>query len=132
MSHKYYIKVYALLVYSFYTHCQVDDEENIELSLNFLRLPCPAQYIKVRDGASLSSTLLAELSGGSNAKLPLELKSSGAQLLLEFYAGNDVGRAENSTAAAAAAVSENAAMAALNLACTGGFLANVVQLGKSV
>lgn len=110
---------------------QVDGEENIALSLNFLRLPCPAQYIKVRDGPSLSSTLLIELNGGSNLNMPTQIESSGAQLLLEFYAGeaNDVqapanGQSNNSN--------NNTVAGSVNAACTGGFLANVEQIGECI
>ncbi|XP_036326981.1 uncharacterized protein LOC118739644 isoform X2 [Rhagoletis pomonella] len=118
---------------------QVDGEENIALSLNFLRLPCPAQYIKVRDGPSLSSTLLIELNGGSNLNMPTQIESSGAQLLLEFYAG------EASEVAVALNKNNNnqtgdgrvgggigdVVGGSVNAACTGGFLANVEQISRN-
>ncbi|XP_011204922.2 uncharacterized protein LOC105227343 isoform X2 [Bactrocera dorsalis] len=111
---------------------QVDGEENIALSLNFLRLPCPAQYIKVRDGPSLSSTLLIELNGGSNLNMPTQIESSGAQLLLEFYAGeaSDVqasanGQSNNNNSGT------NTVAGSVNAACTGGFLANVEQIARN-
>ncbi|XP_050336615.1 uncharacterized protein LOC126763309 isoform X1 [Bactrocera neohumeralis] len=108
---------------------QVDGEENIALSLNFLRLPCPAQYIKVRDGPSLSSTLLIELNGGSNLNMPTQIESSGAQLLLEFYAGepSDVQASANGQSNHNNS-SNNTVAGSVNAACTGGFLANVEQI----
>ena len=98
------------------------------MQLNFLRLPCATQYIKIRDGPSLSSTLLIEMQGGNNAgvanadmgsssNLPISLESSGAQLLLEFYAGEVVDN-------------NNVTHTHAGLICTGGFLANVEQIGK--
>lgn len=112
---------------------QVDGEETISLQLSFLRLPCGTQYIKVRDGPSLSSTLLVELNGdglpvasgtrrpagdgASHIALPLAVESSGAQLLVEFFSGEII---SNGTA-----TSGNDAAS-----CTGGFMANVKQLGE--
>lgn len=106
------------------------------MQLNFLRLPCATQYIKIRDGPSLSSTLLIEMQGGNtgapggsntigvgggntySGNLPVSVESSGAQLLLEFYAGEEVNITNNHTDIHA------------GLICTGGFLANVEQIGK--
>lgn len=90
-------------------------------------MPCSEQYIKIRDGASLSSTLLAELRGGSNLNLPFNVRSSGAQLLLEFYAGTEFTKI-NSTTTTTTPYS-NSGAGVVNLACTGGFLANVAQVG---
>lgn len=109
------------------------------MQLNFLRLPCATQYIKIRDGPSLSSTLLIEMQGGTtgvggvggggggsggggggnaySGNLPVSLESSGAQLLLEFYAGEEANIANNTDIHT-------------GLICTGGFLANVEQIGK--
>ncbi|XP_017122062.1 uncharacterized protein LOC108142603 [Drosophila elegans] len=99
---------------------QVDGDESISLALSFLRLPCASQYIKVRDGPSLSSTLLVELNGGGlilkGVGVPVAVESTGGQLLVEFSAG-DVGPAAN----ASTSTQEGSA------ACTGGFMANVQQ-----
>ncbi|KAH8379331.1 hypothetical protein KR009_004210 [Drosophila setifemur] len=103
---------------------QVDGEESIALALSFLRLPCATQYIKVRDGPSLSSTLLVELNGGgltlkgavSESGIPVSVESTGGQLLVEFFAGDGpVGNASSATQEGSAT-------------CTGGFMANVEQL----
>ncbi|KAI8123472.1 SCO-spondin [Lucilia cuprina] len=109
---------------------QVDGEETISLQLNFLRLPCATQYIKIRDGPSLSSTLLIEMQGGTtgaggagggnaySGNLPVSLESSGAQLLLEFYAGEETSITNNTDIHT-------------GLICTGGFLANVEQIVRN-
>ncbi|XP_034483174.1 uncharacterized protein LOC117788497 [Drosophila innubila] len=111
---------------------QVDGEDTIAMQLSFLRLPCGTQYIKVRDGPSLSSTLLVELNGdgstgagirrpsaeeSSHIGVPLSVESTGAQLLVEFFSGEINGNATSSAGYDAAS-------------CTGGFVANVKQLGK--
>lgn len=100
----------------------MDGEESIALALSFLRLPCATQYIKVRDGPSLSSTLLVELNGGGlvlkgatgEGGIPVSVESTGGQLLVEFYAGD--GQAGNTSSAAVQ-----------DAQCTGGFMANVHQ-----
>ncbi|KAH8259201.1 hypothetical protein KR026_000721 [Drosophila bipectinata] len=102
---------------------QVDGEESIALTLSFLRLPCATQYIKVRDGPSLSSTLLVELNGGGlvlkgatgEGGIPVSVESTGGQLLVEFYAGDS--QAGNTSSSAVQ-----------DAQCTGGFMANVHQL----
>lgn len=110
------------------------------MQLSFLRLPCATQYIKIRDGPSLSSTLLIEMQGGlttststgsgsgngggsgsgSGINLPVFVESSGAQLLLEFYAGED---------GSGGSIANNTEIHT-GLICTGGFLANVEQIGR--
>uniref|UniRef100_A0A1I8N531 Netrin receptor UNC5 n=1 Tax=Musca domestica TaxID=7370 RepID=A0A1I8N531_MUSDO len=105
---------------------QVDGEETIALQLSFLRLPCATQYIKIRDGPSLSSTLLIELQGGTttsqgNGNLPVFVESSGAQLLLEFFAGED---------GSGGSIANNTEIHTGQI-CTGGFLADVEQIGKN-
>ncbi|KAH8274559.1 hypothetical protein KR044_012619 [Drosophila immigrans] len=110
---------------------QVDGEETISMQLSFLRLPCGTQYIKVRDGPSMSSTLLVELNGdgatgaggmrrptldgSSHIGVPLTVESTGAQLLVEFFSGDTSGNSTSSAGYDAAS-------------CTGGFMANVKQL----
>ncbi|XP_075162735.1 thrombospondin-1 like protein golden goal [Haematobia irritans] len=116
---------------------QVDGEETIALQLSFLRLPCATQYMKIRDGPSLSSTLLIEMQGGGGVSagsgsgansinngmnLPIFVESSGAQLLLEFYAGEDGG--------GGGSIANNTEIHT-GMICTGGFLANIEQIGKN-
>ncbi|EDW18730.2 uncharacterized protein LOC6582553 [Drosophila mojavensis] len=113
---------------------QVDGEETISMQLSFLRLPCSAQYIKVRDGPSLSSTLLVELNGdgataggirrpsaddANHVGIPLAVESSGAQLLVELFSGDVTANGTSIGGYDAAS-------------CTGGFMANVKPLvGRS-
>ncbi|XP_068142913.1 uncharacterized protein gogo [Drosophila tropicalis] len=114
---------------------QVDGEETITLALSFLRLPCATQYIKVRDGPSLSSTLLVELNGAAILKGPLAeagktyVESSGGQLLVEFYAGemsNSTTNPDDGGAGAGAGAGTPTTITT-TAACTGGFMANVQQ-----
>lgn len=80
----------------------------------------------------MSSTLLVELNGdglpvagtrrpagerASHISLPLAVESSGAQLLVEFFSGEITSNGTASTGYDAAS-------------CTGGFMANVKQLGE--
>lgn len=65
------------------------------------------QYIKIRDGPSLSSTLLTELMGSSTIDIPPSLESTGQHILVEFYSGDSN---------------------FIEAECTGGFLADVEQI----
>lgn len=79
----------------------------VRLSLEQFRLPCASQWLKVRDGDSMTSNLLAQLAGVPS--LPYHIVSSGPCLLLEFFSDE---------------------MAAAGQECWGGFLAHAQQLGK--
>lgn len=57
---------------------------------------------------------------GSGINLPVFVESSGAQLLLEFYAGED---------GSGGSIANNTEIHT-GLICTGGFLANVEQIGR--
>lgn len=72
------------------------------------RLPCGSQWLKVRDGSSLSANLLADLSGTPESILSV-VNSSGSNLLLEFYS--------------------NEAMSSSHM-CGGGFVAKATEIGK--
>ncbi|XP_054271484.1 uncharacterized protein LOC128992100 [Macrosteles quadrilineatus] len=87
---------------------QADRNQLIRLSLEQFRLPCSAQWLKVRDGDSLSSTLLAHLTGvlGSHSII----NSSANFLLLEFFSDE---------------------LAAIGEECWGGFLAHVQQIERT-
>lgn len=107
-------------------------------------MPCNTQYIRIRDGPSISSNLLIEIRGGYEGThipddyydngLPFPLQSTKAQMLLEFYAGEqksnllpfgsaetDPNRASNST------IESSNNYGAFR--CVGGFLATVQQFG---
>lgn len=72
--------------------------------------PCGNQWLKIRDGSSLSSVLLADLSGEPGT-VPKQVNSTGANLLLEFY-------------------TDDVAMG--GQMCDGGFLAEASQISRIV
>ncbi|XP_046669657.1 uncharacterized protein LOC124360258 [Homalodisca vitripennis] len=88
---------------------QADRNQVIRLSLEQFRLPCSAQWLKIRDGDALSSTLLAHLTGVLTHH-PV-VNSSSNLLLLEFFSDE---------------------LAAVGEECWGGFLAHVQQLARTV
>lgn len=63
---------------------QADDGHQIRAHFDFFRLMCPSQYVKIRDGDSLGSELIAEIYGGVAGKHN-PVMSSDVKLLLEFY-----------------------------------------------
>ncbi|XP_037940096.1 uncharacterized protein LOC119672981 [Teleopsis dalmanni] len=101
---------------------QADDVENIKLNLQYLHLSCSTQYIKVRNGPSLSSNLLAEYNSGNSIKVLKEINSSKAQMLIEFNSGLDF---ESSTKFEGMIKKSNSSKYTL---CSGGFLATIQQL----
>ncbi|KAI4458479.1 spermadhesin cub domain superfamily [Holotrichia oblita] len=66
---------------------QADEEYIIQLKVEQIYLPCDMQWLKVRDGTSLSATLLDDLKGYAPAPLPI-INSTGSNLLLEFESGS--------------------------------------------
>lgn len=88
---------------------QADDGYTILFKLDFFRLPCSNQYLKIRNGDDLQSDLIGEYIGGMENKLEL-LESSGSELLIEFK-------------------SEGLSHMDHGL-CGGGFLAHATQKGK--
>ncbi|RZF33561.1 hypothetical protein LSTR_LSTR008207 [Laodelphax striatellus] len=82
-----------------------DKTHVVRLSLEQFRLPCTSQWVKIRDGDSLSSNLLAQLAG--MPMLPHHVVSSGPCLLLEFFSDSKIAAGEE---------------------CWGGFLAHAQQL----
>lgn len=87
---------------------QADDDHQIRLKLDFLRLPCAAQYLKVRDGDSLGAQLVVEYEGGTvespNQNLAV---STHSQILIEFFSDE---------------------LALMGDSCGGGFLVHVHQI----
>ncbi|XP_068909443.1 uncharacterized protein gogo isoform X3 [Tenebrio molitor] len=63
---------------------QADEEFIIQFKVEQFRLPCGTQWLKVRDGSSLSANLLADLSGAADTT-PSVVNSTGSNLLLEFF-----------------------------------------------
>ncbi|XP_049782821.1 uncharacterized protein LOC126184472, partial [Schistocerca cancellata] len=62
---------------------QADDGWVLKLTFEHVVLPCGSHWLKVRDGDSLSATLLAQLSGRPH--VPLTVISEGPFLLIEFF-----------------------------------------------
>lgn len=82
----------------------------IRMKINYFRLPCEKQYLKIRDGDSVSSNLLSEkLPGIQNFSAPVT--SSGHKILIELFSEKKI--SEDSV-------------------CSGGFLAHVELIGEFV
>ncbi|KAF5289454.1 hypothetical protein FQR65_LT11827 [Abscondita terminalis] len=67
---------------------EADDGHMVQFRVEQFSLPCSTQWVKVRDGSSLSANLLADLTGGSDAFISV-VNSTGSNLLLEFYSNED-------------------------------------------
>ncbi|ENN79623.1 hypothetical protein YQE_03935, partial [Dendroctonus ponderosae] len=63
---------------------EADDDCVIKFRVEQFNLPCGNQWLKIRDGSSLSSALLSDLSGQPGT-VPSQVNSTGPNLLLEFY-----------------------------------------------
>lgn len=80
----------------------------IQFTVEQFRLPCGTQWLKVRDGSSLSANLLADLSGSPDTT-PSVVNSTGPNLLLEFFSDEVI---------------------PVGQMCGGGFLAHARQIGE--
>lgn len=87
---------------------QADDGHRIRFSIDFFRLICPSQYLRIRDGDSLAADLIAEYIGGTD-KVTQSVISSESQILLEFYSNE---------------------LSTLGESCKGGFLTHAQQIRK--
>ncbi|KAG4070637.1 hypothetical protein HA402_013557 [Bradysia odoriphaga] len=85
---------------------QADDGHRIRFSIDFFRLICPSQYLRIRDGDSLAAELIAEYIGG-NDKPTQAVISTESQILLEFYSNE---------------------LSTLGESCKGGFLTHAQQI----
>ncbi|CAG9769137.1 unnamed protein product [Ceutorhynchus assimilis] len=85
---------------------QADEDCIIQFRVEQFNLPCGNQWLKIRDGSSLSSALLNDLVGQPGT-IPSVVNSTGPNLLLEFY-------------------SDELAMG--SQICDGGFLAEASQI----
>ena len=65
---------------------KAEKNQGVRLSVEQLRLPCPGQALKVREGDSTGGRLLMQLRGSPDRADPVV--SSGPQLLVEFTAGD--------------------------------------------
>lgn len=78
------------------------------MKLDFLRLPCTAQYLKMRDGDSMGAPLIVEYEGGSIEPPHQEVAvSTNSQILIEFFSDE---------------------LAVMGESCGGGFLVHVQQI----
>lgn len=76
-------------------------------------MPCGTQWLKIRDGNSLSSNLLADLWGGRDTQ-PSIVNSTGPNLLLEYFS-DEVFAVTTSMA---------------RPSCGGGFVGQAIQMSK--
>lgn len=88
---------------------QSDEDFIIQFRVEQFHLPCGTQWLKIRDGSSLSSNLLAHLTGDPENS-PSVVNSTGPNLLLEFFSDE---------------------ITAGGQLCGGGFLAHATQISMS-
>ncbi|KAJ8982276.1 hypothetical protein NQ317_007250 [Molorchus minor] len=69
---------------------QADEDFRIQFRVEQFYLPCGTQWLKVRDGNSLSSNLLSDLTGAPDTT-PSVVNSTGPNLLLEFFSDGNSG-----------------------------------------
>uniref|UniRef100_A0A336L527 CSON003189 protein n=1 Tax=Culicoides sonorensis TaxID=179676 RepID=A0A336L527_CULSO len=86
---------------------QADEGHQIQFKLDFFRLPCSNQYLRVRDGDTLQADLIGGYIGGMENNLNV-LESTGPQLLIEFFS-DDLTHSNNGL-------------------CGGGFLGHATQI----
>lgn len=84
-------------------------ESVVRLHLDQTKFPCPGQYVRARDGDSLSAELLADVACDKNAPESGTVVSSESSMLLEFFSDE---------------------MTAAGESCIGGFLAHASTLRK--
>ncbi|XP_051156491.1 uncharacterized protein LOC127278692 isoform X2 [Leptopilina boulardi] len=88
---------------------QASKENVIRLNLDQAKFPCPGQYVRVRDGDSLSAELLVDVAFDRKEPPSGAIVSSGETLLLEFFSDGKMAEGES---------------------CIGGFLAHLLMIGK--
>lgn len=88
---------------------QAGDGYRIRFKFDFFRLPCTTQWLKVRDGDSLTSELIGNFLGGNliDDTYPKPVVSTNPQILLEFFSDE---------------------LETTGQACGGGFLAHAQQI----
>lgn len=87
---------------------QADIEQQIRVNFEFFRLICSTQYVRIRDGDSLSRDLIGEFIGGAVKNID-PIISSGPFLLIEFYSTE---------------------LSTIGHSCKGGFLLHAQQMSK--
>lgn len=98
------------IIFLFSNLMKADDGYKIKFSIDFFRLICPTQYLKIRDGDSLASDLIAEYIGG-NDNFVKSIISTESQVLIEFYSNE---------------------LSTIGESCKGGFLSHAQQISKFV
>ncbi|XP_043461860.1 uncharacterized protein LOC122498264 isoform X2 [Leptopilina heterotoma] len=88
---------------------QTTEENVIRLNLDQAKFPCPGQYVRVRDGDSLSAELLVDVAFDRKEPPSAAIVSSKETLLLEFFSDPTLADGES---------------------CIGGFLAHLLMIGK--
>lgn len=89
---------------------QGDADRRIRLVIDFIRLLCPTQYVRIRSGNNLASELIAEFSGASTKNFE-PLTSDDTSILVEFYS--------------------NQSKTSHSQSCKGGFLIHAQQIRTS-
>lgn len=93
-----------------YDECfQTEPGSVVKLHFDQTKFPCSGQYVRARDGDSLSAELLADVAIDKNTPESGTVMSTAQSLLLEFFS-------DEITVARAS--------------CSGGFLAHVSIFGK--
>lgn len=92
------------LFFFFLALFQSEMESVIKLHFDQTKFPCSGQYVRARDGDSLSAILLADVAFDKNAPESGTIISSQQSLLLEFFSDE---------------------MVVARSSCSGGFLAHV-------
>ncbi|XP_046751696.1 uncharacterized protein LOC124414712 isoform X2 [Diprion similis] len=86
---------------------QAEADHRIRLHLDQARFPCKEQYVRVRDGDSLTAELLADIAFDKNSPISGTVTSSDTHLLVEFFSGEE---------------------SAVHASCVGGYLAHATML----
>ncbi|XP_057319380.1 uncharacterized protein LOC130663870 isoform X2 [Microplitis mediator] len=89
---------------------QTESGSVVKLHFDQTKFPCSGQYVRARDGDSLSAELLADVAVDKNAPESGTVVSTGQSLLLEFFSDEIV---------------------VARTSCSGGFLAHASMLLKS-
>ena len=74
---------------------QADPESVVKLHLDQTKFPCPGQYLRARNGDSLSAELLADIACDKNAPVSGTVVTSESNLLLEFFSDETTAAGES-------------------------------------
>ncbi|XP_046626875.1 uncharacterized protein LOC124308332 isoform X1 [Neodiprion virginianus] len=88
---------------------QAEADHRVRLHLDQARFPCKEQYVRVRDGDSLTAELLADVAFDKNSPISGTVTSSDTHLLVEFFSGEE---------------------SAVHASCVGGYLAHATMFAN--